>query len=280
MDGNEIKIKCFKCALEIEGNECYECDCCQEKIHKQCMTLQSSEMRVIPLQKRALLFVCDTCKGILKKMPYIIKMLESIQCEMRDIKNNIKTTEKVIPGFKSFPTYTEVTKGKVQPTNATIKNVPNLIVMPKVQQNADKTRKEIQEKIKPAELKIGVKNTRATKDGGIIIRCETKEETEILQKEAKKILNSKYEIHMTKLRNPKIKIVGCELAMSEKEIEDSIREQNHFIEETDQLNITYIKKQKNKKSTIFAECSPGLFHKFMIQKKCVFYGNAILFMKT
>ena len=50
-------------------------------------------------------------------------------------------------------------------------------------------------------------------------------------------------------------------------MEKNLREQNQFIEKTDELKVTYIKKNKNNKYTIFVECSPGLFHKFIAQKK-------------
>ena len=176
--------------IRNKKTECYECDCCQEKAHKQCMTLQPSEIKVIPLQKRSLLFLCDTCRGIIKKMPFIIKTLANIQDEVKEINNKIDKYETKIEAKNdiNIPTYAAIANNKVEPTKK-IKNIPNLIIRPKAKQNAEKTKKDLQDNIKPEVLKVGVKNTRTTKNGGVIIKCDTKEDIEKLQKEAEKTLN-------------------------------------------------------------------------------------------
>lgn len=66
---------------------------------------------------------------------------------------------------------------------------------------------------------------------------------------------------------PKIKITGYTGDMDMKEIEECIKKQNQIITSEDEFKITYIKKSKNKNSTIFAECTPRLFHRIMNVKK-------------
>lgn len=101
-----------------------------------------------------------------------------------------------------------------------------------------------------------------------MVKCQNREETEKLQKEAEKVLDANYEVHITKLRKPRIKIINCDTDMSEKQIEEDIRDQNQFIKENDKLIVTYIKKHKNSEfKTVYAECSPELFQKFMYEKK-------------
>lgn len=148
-----------------------------------------------------------------------------------------------------------------------INNVPDLIIKSKTPQEIKKIKEEITKNIKPAELKIGVKNIIPAKNGSIIIKCQSKTDVEILQNEAKKKLDSKYNIEITKMRNPRIKIFGYEGELSRKEIEECIKYQNQFIDKEEFLNITYVKKTKYKGSVIFGECSPKVFHTLMKEKK-------------
>lgn len=280
MDGNEIK--CFKCMEEITDKECYECDCCQGKIHKQCITLSSSEMRVIPLQKRLLMFVCDTCKKLFTKIPYIVGMLETIKTDVDELKSKISQTTKnelhilhqtmarnseiLQAPIITSQSYADIVNNKnISRPNS---NIPSLIIKPKNKQRIEKTKEDLYKNIKPAELKIGVKNTRETKTGGIIVKCQTLQEIEKLQAEAERTLSTNYDVHVTKLRKPKIKIIGYDGEESEKQIERDLREQNSFITEMDKLKVTFIRKHRNSRlKTIFAECSPELFHKIISIKK-------------
>lgn len=108
MVGNEI-IKCFECSNEIVEEDCYECDCCQEKVHEQCITLSSSEKRVIPLQKRMMLFVCEKCRKLMTKMSYVVRMLETITEEFtrfratleQSRKSEMETLQQTIDGVMS-----------------------------------------------------------------------------------------------------------------------------------------------------------------------------------
>lgn len=282
MEGNEIV--CFRCLEEIdEGEECCECDCCLKKIHKQCMTLSSSEMRVIPLQKRLLMFVCDSCKKLFTKLPYMIRMLETLKKDFEMFKINIETSKnseikdlrqtikEITTKNLETPLVTTYASAMNGHNNKPVSNIPNLIIKPKKKQDSKKTKEELCNNIKPAQLKIGIKNTRETKNGNVVISCQTKQEIEKLKTEAERTLGREYDVHITKLRNPRIKIIGYRGDATEEEIEKDIREQNLFMTERDELKVTYIKKHKhNNYKTIFAECSPGLFHKVTnIKKVCI-----------
>ncbi|KAG5898896.1 hypothetical protein JTB14_000144 [Gonioctena quinquepunctata] len=59
--------------------------------------------------------------------------------------------------------------------------------------------------------------------------------------------------------------------MSEEEIENCLREQNSFIEETGYIKVTFIKRNRIEKQTIFAECTGEIFSKIMDARK-VFLG--------
>ena len=81
-------------------------------------------------------------------------------------------------------------------------------------------------------MKLGVKNTRATKNGSFIIKCDSKKDMEILKHEVESTLRN-YEVQITKMNQPRFKIVGYEGALNREEIEGCIREQNKFISEND-----------------------------------------------
>ncbi|CAG9760317.1 unnamed protein product [Ceutorhynchus assimilis] len=154
-------------------------------------------------------------------------------------------------------------------------NIPNLIIRPKRQQNVDKTKRDLQKYIKPAELKICVTGTRSTKNGNLLIKCSNKKDIETLKKEAESKLQD-YEVQITKMRKPRFKIVNYTINneddLNKDYVESHIREQNHFINTDDELDVTFLKKnKKNDTYTILGECSPTLFHKFMSIKR-IFIG--------
>lgn len=151
----------------------------------------------------------------------------------------------------------------------TKENVPDLIIRPRQTQELSKTKTEVMEKLNPAELNIGIKNKRIAENGNLVIKCSSKQEAEKLRRAAENTLeDNKYEIHTTKMLKPKIKIPGYEGNKGKKEIEECIRRQNPWITDSDQLYVTFIKQKKNKhESTIFAECSGGMFYKLMRYKK-------------
>lgn len=149
-------------------------------------------------------------------------------------------------------------------------NIPSLIIRPVKKQNSTKTRNDLDKNLNPADLNIGVKNIKATKTGDIIIKCSSRDDIEKLKTNAEQKLKNNYEIKLTKLRNPRIKITEYEGTQNIEEIESSVKKQNNFFGEEDELKITYIKKGQ-KSSTIFGECSPNLFQKIMNHKK-IFIG--------
>lgn len=118
-----------------------------------------------------------------------------------------------------------------------------------------------------------------TKHGNIVLKCAKKDEVERLKMAIENSLKQNYEIEMSKLKFPRIKIIGMEDKMQITEIENCIRKQNDWVLDDDYLKVTYIQ-NKNSKVVVFAECSPGLFLKMMDHKKiyigwkkCVIYEN-------
>lgn len=227
---------CPKCDKDVDPDEreFFECDSCLMKTHKNCAGLSSSEIRVMPLQKRLLMFVCDTCKIFLRRMPRIISMIESVQQDLSALKNKFDEKKNVSENIP-IVTYAEKVSG-----TETKKNIPSLILKPKKPQNSRKTEADLQKNIKPDAVNIGIKNMKEISNGGIVIKCGTTNEIKKLQEEAQRALSNDYEVHLNKLKSPKLKIVNVSSKnpeMTSAQIEDCLRNQNSFIQKDDHLKV-------------------------------------------
>lgn len=267
-------MECVICE-ETKSKDIFNCDGCKNPICKICGGLSASEIKVLELRgKRVMKFHCPRCINFdtYKLLNDVIdsknanindknEIINLLKAQIEEIKksneNNVyNRTEKSYAGVISAP-----------PANSR-PNIPNLIIRPKQNQDAAKTKAEIIKKINPSELNIGIRGMRATGNGNIVITCTTKQEVEDLKRAADGILQNKYEVKTTKMVRPKIKIPGYEGSESEQQIEQSIRKQNEWINDTDEIKVTYVKKKSKKtESTILAECSGATFQKCMKYKK-------------
>ncbi|CAH1974414.1 unnamed protein product [Acanthoscelides obtectus] len=154
MEGNEPEAEvCIKCKTEFHiDSGYYKCDSCFGSVYKDCVNLTSSEVRCMPLQKRVLLLICDECKQLIARMPYMVKMMEEIKRELADLKANYRKD-----------TYANV---------------------PKSQQNIGKNKEEVQRLINPCEINVGIRNIKETKKVNIVLKCDTEQELERLKKSA------------------------------------------------------------------------------------------------
>lgn len=260
MEGNEIT--CLKCQKEIDDDQSYKCDSCLGVLHKTCIGLTASEIKCMPLQKRLLLLICNDCRKLLARLPYLMGTIEAMKKDIEELKSI-----KVGMSDNCQKQYSEILRTDSRSSNIGT-NFPTLIVKPKIKQTGDKTEKDLKEKVNPTNLNLSIRNSRSTKDGSIIVKCETKEDIHVLKTETEKYLGNKYIIETPKMKNPRVKIIGYLGNKSAKEIECSIRNQNKWIDEKDNLNVTYIKKFKDgTKSTVYMECSPKLFKQLMEEKK-------------
>lgn len=262
MEGNELLNGCSNCKQTIGHDGGYVCDLCMLKIHKTCASLQPSEIKCMPLQKRSLLIVCNTCREYLSRTRFMVQMFEEMKNEIVQLKEEVcklrETNSLKTCGGEGIYTYSgALTSGK---KDSGFPQLPTLIIKPKRAQSESMTRKEVQSKINPSKLKVGINNLRATKRGELIVKCRTQEELEVLKNVTEKSLAGDYTVDIPKLKSPKIKVVGYKGGGDKTEIEDNIRNQNEWIRPGDDFEITYIKEIRSKNcSTIFITCSPGMY---------------------
>lgn len=276
MEGNEGL--CTECNEEVGDDQFFTCDSCFRKIHKDCIYLSTSESRCMPLQKRMLMLICGECKKMLARLPFIVKVLDEIRGDIRVLKERSFVPEMVVPA-KSYAGALQMDADKK--SNDKARNTPTLIIEPKGAQDPKQTQVELYESIRPTELKVGIKSFRSTKQGGVVIKCGSKRELEIIKEAAVKSLEGRYEMKVPELKYPRVKICGYTGKKTAAELENCIRNQNEWVGEEDKLEITYIRRGKvANAATIFAKCSPALFGKMMHFKRayidwerCVIYED-------
>lgn len=283
MDGNQNS--CTNCKQTIKEEQFYKCDLCIQSIHKNCASLSASEIKCMPLQKRLLILLCNECRELLAKTPLMLKQMEEIKTEIKSLMTEIKSLKNDTDRYNTKGLennlYAQVLRNRSEKYEENKGGLPSLIIKPKQKQKSEKTKKDLRNQIQPSQLKIGIKNMRETKQGGMVIKCSEKEDIKLLKQAAEDCLGKDYDIELPKLNLPKIKIVGYSGDKSPEELEDIIKQQNKWIEHKDKLKINYIRKNRGKHtSTIYSECSPELYWKMMDHKKlfigwerCIVYEN-------
>lgn len=268
-------MECDVC--KTKNKPVFLCDTCGSGLCKNCGNLSASEVKVLELKgERILRFDCSGClkfktytvlQKTIEDKNEIIDSKEEIISLLRQRIQELESKEKV--NNVHLPLYSEITKKSPNITQQT--NIPSLIIKPKKKQNIEKIKDDLRRKINPAELKICVNNVKGTKDGNLLIKCRNKSDIELLKKEAEKKLND-YSVELTKLKDPRFKLIDYKMEsedeLNKEWVKARIREQNNFIEDTDRLQINYIKlNRRTENYTIYGSCSAGLFHKFMAAEK-------------
>lgn len=254
------------------------CDGCASGICIKCSKLTASEIKVLELKgSRVMKFYCTRCTQF-ETNTLLQKMIE-------DKNNIISSKDEIIALLKKQVadldtmksqnlSYSSVVQqnlnGPSNPTpNSMLNNIPSLLIIPNKTQNVKTTKKDLYQHIKPADLKIRIKNTNELSKGGVIVKCHSKQDIEKLKTDAEnKLSNNGYRVHLTKMRKPQFKIVGYDGDLNLDDIESCLRDQNDNIKENDDIEITYMNNnKKNGTRTIYGNCNAALFHRLLANKR-------------
>ncbi|CAG9761200.1 unnamed protein product [Ceutorhynchus assimilis] len=188
-------------------------------------------------------------QGMLARTPLMVQLLEGMKNELSNLRKEINElrnetgVKNSMIGTIQSKTFAEALKSRDERMNAQIKaQSPSLIIKPKQKQNSEKTKNDLKEKIQPNLLKIGIKNMRETKRGCVVVKCTEKNDIEKLKQAAENSLGGGYDIELPKLNSPRMKIVGYNGDLAQNELEHTIRQQNEWIEDGEELTINFIKK--------------------------------------
>lgn len=145
-----------------------------------------------------------------------------IEDKIEDLKECIRSAPKTPAQNTSFADV--VKKGHnsiVRPPSTS-----SIIVYPtNKEKSSEDLKKLIQTLIKPEELKLHIRGMRKTKDGGVIISAEGKDDIEKL-KQSEQLKNSGLKLEDKIKRRPKIILLGVPTSTPEKEVLECLYEQN------------------------------------------------------
>ncbi|KAG5887451.1 hypothetical protein JTB14_017307 [Gonioctena quinquepunctata] len=241
--------ECTQCKKKANVKEkiiVFPCDSCKSNYCGECSELTSSELKCIPLLKRALKYFCTKCrdndltdclKNMIRDKETIIEDKITIIKMLQDKVINLQETKTYASVAAVTKDIAQITMTKQQP-----KNLPVVIVKPKKPQNAELTKSEIQTKINPRALQVSINSVKTGYNGNLIIKCNSqKEAVKLIEEAQKQDLSNKYQIQMSQLKKPRIKIITTNNNMDKEEIEECLRSQNEFVTPEDYLKVTYIK---------------------------------------
>lgn len=151
--------------------------------------------------------------------------------KMSEVKDALKQNEKEVlleiqkvnkpVGRK---TYVDIVKAR--------QNDPALLVVPKNKgQNSEETKRVIKEKVDPVQNPVN--SIRRIMNGGIALECGRLEDKEKLKKNVSEQMGTDYDVHLTELKKPKIKIIGMYDEWDDETLIKKLKEQNDFITNSD-----------------------------------------------
>lgn len=240
---------------------------CQSWYHIGCVGITPQQYKKISSDlRKVIIWVCPPCKMLLKQTMKN-SCLKTILEKVTKIKENVEKISNGTQEILTKPSYSNIVETKVTP------NLPNIIIKPKQPQSLNKSKVDLETKIKPGSLGIRIKGRKELSDGKIVLKFPTLNDMEKLKTSAIQALSKDYEIIETSLRNPRVKIPGLKCVYSEAELERVIKTQNEMIiTENESFKVSFIKSFKAKGyKTAFAECSPRLFQ-ILLQNKKIFIG--------
>lgn len=217
------------------------------------------------LLKKLIKNLIETNKNLIEKMEMvtnsqIIETVKELEDKMDILLNKLDGIhEKNKNNISSYSDVLRIDKIKTDPKE----NIPVLILKPKKLQTNKETKHDLQKEINPIELNVSVNKIHDIKEGGIVIKSNSIENIEKLRKISEEKLNGKYKVQISKLRSPKLVIVGCENPYKGNELLNDLITLN-YLDKEDRLEIKYIRKSKYlDKYIIYTEVSGRTFQKLV-----------------
>lgn len=146
---------------------------------------------------------------------------------------------------------------------------PDILIAPKnCDQKSDVTENDIKNNISPS--KMCIENIRKAPKGSIIVKCSNKESSEKLKSAAIEKLSDKYDVKVSEIRNPQIKIVNISTKLEDDELILKIKKQNDFISNTTDIKVIKmyeVKKKDEIKYTAIIESDTETIHQILNSEK-------------
>lgn len=142
--------------------------------------------------------------------------------QIQDLKQSINESCKPVAGPVSFSDMVKKgTNEYIQPSSEKLV----AIYPPDKSTSSEETRTLVQQIIRPAEMNLHVRGLRKTKNGGVIISTNSKEDIEKL-KQSPQLTSSGLTVDEPNKRNPRIVVIGVPTSMQETDVFQYIYQQN------------------------------------------------------
>lgn len=189
----------------------------------------------------------------------IASKLNTIDSNINQILENLHGKESAIQEKNKL--YSNILK--TPPKKVNNENLPVLIIKPKKHQTYQQTKNEVQEKINPISVMASVSGIKEIKNGGIIIKGKSKEDIEKIKILSEKNLNEKYSINISKLKLPRLVLIGPKKMYTDLELLKEMRALN-YLDENDTISIKYTRKSKySDRYIIYIETKGDTFRKLV-----------------
>lgn len=143
-------------------------------------------------------------------------------------------------------------------------NVPYIICKPKIVQDCSITKSDIQNKVNIGRRSIGVESMKNRKDGSVFIKCNTNKSREQLKCALVESMGEGYEVDETRMRQPAVFIGNLDENIDSESLIDSIKSQNDFITEEDQMQLSLLRKNRRKNGQFaIIQCNRSAFNKLI-----------------
>lgn len=246
--------ECGKCKGKIKQN-LIQCEgICKRKFHPECVDLDIEEVHLIRKNNNIKWF-CDSCI-------FYLDSTTNMKKEMDNLRNVVNDK---LEDFGNILASSERKENSITVKKKSYADAVGEVVLikPKTKQESKTTKEAIRKAFNPAKLEVGITQIRDTREGGVLIKCKSKEEVEKIKSAAEKKLKKSYEIKTPEQKNPRIKIVDLEEALDKEVLEDAILKQNSFLNHDDVLlDIKVVRKMKSRYMAI-AECDPLTSYKIL-----------------
>lgn len=239
--------RCGSCDSAISRKPSIPCSSfCKRLFHIACIGV-TPEVQQALTTVSGLYWKCEDCHK--DNTDNVVEFLENKTQDM--LKTLSESFENMKHDFRIIAeNQLQVIKNVAAPTySEKLRSNPSVVIKPKNPNQPNKnTKADILQNIDPLNSNIKINNVKHIKNGGIVVGCCSKEDSQEFKKLADKKLTN-YDVHETKTWLPRIRVVGLSEKFENQQVTDYIIKQNSDIFKSNStckvLDIKPIKKKND-----------------------------------
>lgn len=222
------------------------------KYHPKCDGVKVKEMNARLTSDRLKLYCTNCCtntanstdKQIKLILRYIYKIDATTQEQMMHQVNIVGAMQKIlVDNSKINAAINAVNKDEMSYAGKVKSGLkPAVIIKPKNQQSSNQTMNHLKNNVSRNDFNAcGVRNI---KGGGILISCDSKQNTMQTKESIEAKIGDQYEVKLPKMKSPRLKILGIKDKLNDNEIIKCLKEHNEYLQYANIMVKTVIKRDK------------------------------------